>query len=538
MDYTQHLDTMQPNQVQNNQGGISFAVDDFTRLDRFLILGTEGGSYYAGERALTQENAKSITACLALDSKRTIDRIVEISDAGRAPKNDPAIFALAMAASSPDNECRAYALSQMHKVCRIGTHLFQFAQACNSLRGWGKGLQKAVGRWYLDKKPSNLANQVLKYQQRNGWSHRDLLRLSHIQAHTGKASDEQNAIFRWIVSGTSQLGEREVIRKSTETKMKYPAVAALPDLLVKYDEMKVATDPKHIADLIREYNFTREMVPTQHLNDVGVWEALLERMPMTAMIRNLGKMTSIGLLKPFSNASKKVVAALDDQAVLKSARIHPISVLSAMKIYGRGHGEKGSLVWEPDQSIVDALDGAFYKAFDIIEPTNKNWLLALDVSSSMTWDRIAGLGFNPRDGSAAMSMATMKTEKNWHVVGFSDHLVPLRISPKQQLNDVLQTISLVPMGRTCCDLPMIYARENKLEVDVFVVYTDSETGSTSSPSQALQDYRQVMGRPAKMIVVGMVSNEFTIADPDDGGMMDVVGFDSSAPAIMTDFIRG
>jgi 60 kDa SS-A/Ro ribonucleoprotein len=39
-------------------------------------------------------------------------------------------------------------------------------------------------------------------------------------------------------------------------------------------------------------------------------------------------------------------------------------------------------------------------------------------------------------------------------------------------------------------------------------------------------------------VVGMVSNGFSIADPSDGGMLDVVGFDAAAPAVIADFIRG
>jgi 60 kDa SS-A/Ro ribonucleoprotein len=36
----------------------------------------------------------------------------------------------------------------------------------------------------------------------------------------------------------------------------------------------------------------------------------------------------------------------------------------------------------------------------------------------------------------------------------------------------------------------------------------------------------------------MTSTGFTIADPTDAGMLDVVGFDSAAPAIMADFARG
>jgi hypothetical protein len=33
-------------QVANNGGGFSFKLDDWSYLQRFLILGTEGGTYY------------------------------------------------------------------------------------------------------------------------------------------------------------------------------------------------------------------------------------------------------------------------------------------------------------------------------------------------------------------------------------------------------------------------------------------------------------------------------------------------------------
>lgn len=77
-------------------------------------------------------------------------------------------------------------------------------------------------------------------------------------------------------------------------------------------------------------------------------------------------------------------------------------------------------------------------------------------------------------------------------------------------------------------------------IDVFVVYTDSETWAGSvQPTTALKKYRQEMNRPnAKLIVVGMQSNGFTIADPNDKGMLDVVGFDSAAPQVMSLFAEG
>ena len=69
-----------------------------------------------------------------------------------------------------------------------------------------------------------------------------------------------------------------------------------------------------------------------------------------------------------------------------------------------------------------------------------------------------------------------------------------------------------------------------------MIYTDSETWAGSvHPSQALGLYRERIGIPAKLVVVGMASNGFSIANPNDAGMLDVVGFDTATPQLIADF---
>ncbi|MEZ4300268.1 MAG: TROVE domain-containing protein, partial [Polyangiaceae bacterium] len=154
--------------------------------------------------------------------------------------------------------------------------------------------------------------------------------------------------------------------------------------------------------------------------------------------------------------------------------------------------------------------------------------------------------------SAAMAMATARVESDYAVVAFTaapngyggqwgggtSGLTPLPLSGTQRLDAVLDTVSGLPFGGTDCALPMVWAQKNKVPVDTFVIYTDNETWAGAvHPFQALREYRQKMGRPAKLIVVGMTSTGFTIADPTDAGMLDVVGFDSAAPQVMADFSR-
>ncbi|TAL29038.1 MAG: TROVE domain-containing protein [Phenylobacterium sp.] len=512
-----------PGQIANSAGGFSFAVDDWTRLDRFLILGSEGGSYYAAERKLTIDNAACVERCVALEGLRTVARIVEVSDSGRAPKNEPALMALAIAAKRGNTETRRAAFAALPRVARIGTHLFHFAEYVKALGGWGRATTRAFSEWYLSMDPSRLALQAIKYQQRDGWSHRDLLR----KAHPKTDDATRNAILRWMVKGWDGIG----------------TVPHEDPVLVKiwaFERAKVTTDRKELIRLISDYDLPHECVPSEAKGDPAVWEAMLPSMGQTAMIRNLGKMTAVGLLKPLSASVRAVVDQLGDVAAMKRARIHPLSLLVALKTYQQGHGDKGSLAWAPVASIVDALDAGFYSAFKAVEPTGKRHLLALDVSGSMGSTAIAGMaGITPRIGSAAMALVTANVEESHAFMGFSHQLVPLAISPRQRLDDAVRAISNIPFGATDCGLPMAWAEKNKIPVDVFCVYTDNETYAGSiHPVQALQSYRQKTGIGAKLVVVGMVANEFTIADPADAGMLDVAGFDTAAPAVISDFARG
>ena len=158
----------------------------------------------------------------------------------------------------------------------------------------------------------------------------------------------------------------------------------------------------------------------------------------------------------------------------------------------------------------------------------------------MTWGQVAGVpGLTPRVASAAMALVTAATEPRYEIVGFYDGLTPLTIGPRERLDDVVAKVDGLPFGGTDCALPMLYAQAKGREVDTFVIYTDSETWAGDvHPVQALRDYRRASGIAARLVVVGMVSNGFSIADPDDAGMLDVVGFDTATPQLVADFARG
>ena len=166
-------------EVENSEGGFVFQVDDWKRLDRFLILGSEGGTFYISESNLTKEAASATIRLIKEDGQRVVNTVVEVSQAGRAHKNDAALFVLAMCAKLGDEATCKLAYGVLPQVARIGTHLFQFVNFIEAFGGWGSGMRRAITRWYTQKTPDKLAYQLLKYRQRDGWSHRDVMRLAH-----------------------------------------------------------------------------------------------------------------------------------------------------------------------------------------------------------------------------------------------------------------------------------------------------------------------------------------------------------------------
>ena len=86
---------------------------------------------------------------------------------------------------------------------------------------------------------------------------------------------------------------------------------------------------------------------------------------------------------------------------------------------------------------------------------------------------------------------------------------------------------------------MRWASANRLEFDTIVIYTDNETWfGNIHPMEALRAYRQQVGLPTKLIVVGLVATEFSIADPTDPFALDVVGFDTRTPDLISRFSAG
>ena len=541
MDINQ-IERLSDDQVENSTGGYVWKVDDMKRLRRFLCLGSDSGTYYIQKEALGVENAMCIERMVKMGKgKEVVKEIVEVSVRALAAKQNPIYFALALCAVNSDADTKKAAYEALSDVCRIPTHLFTFIEYVEKLAagtGWGRAQRRAIGKWYnkYNTNPKKLAMHVTKYKKRNDWSHLDVFRLAHIKPET----DAVALVARYIVKGI------DVTKEEFSIKNEDKVIKETLEYLVAVEEVKNMKEMEEntlerLLSLIKLHRLAREHIPTGFLNSVQVWETLLKDMPMTALIRNLGKLSKIGLLSEGSEAEQSVAKQLLDEKMLKYSRVHPFNVLLALKTYEKGSGEKGSLSWPVNQAIVKALDDAFYKTFKFVEPTQKRFCLAVDVSGSMDYHGCCGAKqITAMCAAAAMMMVTKRTEKESEAVAFCDTLIPIDIPEEDSLNTVILKCLDMKFGSTDCAQPMIWAKAMEKKFDVFIVYTDSETyAGHVHPAEALRQYREWSGIwDAKLIVCGMTSNGFTIADPEDPGMLDIAGFDSSAPEAIRNFILG
>jgi hypothetical protein len=312
--------------------------------------------------------------------------------------------------------------------------------------------------------------------------------------------------------------------------------------LAKTGEKKDAATA--VAIMERNKKIQREHLPTELLNTPQIWDTLLSGMGMTALVRNLGKLSQVGVA---SSRSQDIIKMLGDPKNVKESKIHPLQVLIGMKTYSQGKGDLGSMTWPVNSYITTALSTTFRQAFGNITPTGKRFMIGLDVSGSMSMCMCAGAkNITPREGSVAMAMMTLHAEgaQNVHVYGFSHifHNFNGKIRPEMTIQDAIKATD-VPFGATDCALPMTEALKmythSGIVFDVFCVYTDNETYAPNiHPQVALEQYRKATGVDAKLIVVGMVANQLTIADPKDKNTLNLAGFDTSTPELISLFIRG
>jgi 60 kDa SS-A/Ro ribonucleoprotein len=472
---------MDPDQVPNNAGGFVWEISDKEQVARYLVIGSEGGNFYQTPQQVSSKCASCVLRMTRTPAnfKWLCDTIRQVSMEGRAAKQEPTLLSLATAiVFAPTQEAKRQALAIVPDCVRILTHMYMltgyiklFSKAGhpnlsaagvrpNSVTtvttvtgsGFGRGFRRVVQEYFYTRKGGEIANLVTKYQNREGWTVKDILTLVHIDPK--KMQDAGGRLtIDWVFKDKEEFAE--ILKAAAEPSPATTLFKALQEInQLANKSIITSSEVSRAVQLIKSAGLCREHIPTQFLKKREIWEALLtskgvngkgKGMPLTALIRNLGKLTTaeigiIGTTSTFAAScalnrsnyyrvqtpkrteqgyppqhscyyTEMIFHRLTDQEEIRSAKIHPYNILVAMLTYKKGTGDKGSLTWSPNLYILEALDFAFKLAFQNITPTGKQITLALDVSGSMSGAFCTGSPIvNCATGSVAMMMMTLWVE--------------------------------------------------------------------------------------------------------------------------------
>lgn len=672
-------------QVLNCSGGYVWKLSPLEHVNRYLVLGgaKDMGNYYKQADDVSHECALSVLQMIrspdASQFVQLCDLLKAVSIGGRAPKQEPVLLSVAAAIVFAKNAQEKKIAFETAKACiRIPTHMFMLAGFVRDLsmakpqnkgKGWGAGFRRTMAHYYLSHTGRDLAFHMTKYQNREGWTHADIIRMLHINPTT-LADDGARLMFDYVMmkyarksktpskktlatlvsqalsnlvsqkvaiapNSFKPLTRAEFVEKlntistpqipTSASIAARPAIAApapaqktgaqtvaskvagfvsaltsvMPSSASASSADKPADKPaveddtfvvisgedddeaagssqkkkassaqsqlqqvayllKHLhalheagekkdvplaCALIRSGRLVREHVPTTLFGSKEIWITLLETMPLEALLRNLGKLTQIGVA---ADKHREIVVRLTNQAEVLKARIHPIKVLVASKTYTNGCGDSGSLTWTPNAYISVALTDLFRISYGVVTPTGKRIMLGIDVSGSMGSAVLGSKVLTCRDASIAMALLYLETETNVSAVAFSNTLTDIlapssrnRLTRGMTLQQALVATHGMNFSSTDCVLPIQHAIKHNILIDAFIIITDNETYAPNEhPQNALIRYRELTGIQAKLIVLGMTGNSFTIVDPTDRNTLNLAGFDTSTPEIASMFMRG
>lgn len=571
--------------IKNAAGGFTYTISDEDLIDRILILGTSSNTYYSSAESLTETSIGQIKRIIdSGKGQMIVDHVKNIYESGRAPKQDPTFFVLSLLTQSDvPLDVRKSAL-QIVSGLRTFTQLYSWIslkkQLADGHKGFGRATRSALLELFKNKTGQQLVYQCTKYNSRkignDTWTIADVIACAHIPSKV-LSPDSQIAVA-YMVKGlqvAQTVADRFVGNEECLNVMQY---------LNAVEAVKAADCTTDTAiQLIRQFKLPREVLSTHLLNSLDVWKALLYTnqvgeggvvtkritMPITALIRNLGVMSSKGIFNDDS-LTQSVCSYLTNYTVLRSGRVHPVAILVAKLTYQTGRGLKGKLNWPVNKYITEALENAFYVAFGHIEGTGKRIYHAVDCSGSMSSATCALPNITACQAVSTLVMEAVRRENKWHqaklakgenseyvqdIVLFNSTSTELTVSPDERLDSVMKKVQANNFGTTDCAQPMIRALQKFKSsngktglYDLFVVYTDNETYyGTKHPSEALDEYRKTTGIDAKLVVIATTPTSNSIgffrhgnaSDKDDSpACLNIAGFDLNAPTLIKNFAQG
>lgn len=469
----------------------------------------------------------------------------------------PIAYGLAVCARSTNQRVSQKAYNALQTVCRTPEQLFMFLKYCQEslkLKSWPRRHRKAIAKWYTEKYKTNpndpndpngpmlLAQHITKYRRRHGFSHKKVLKSCHPKS-SGSSADIKY-ILCYVVKGLTKANQMILNGNDKTFNNK------IREFITDYETIKKQNVPEDdVTTIIRKWRLTWEQVPNRLLKSEKVLAALLPFMPLTALLRHLGKLTSFGLLQPCSEGEESTCSRLENEDILRQANLHPIQILSSLNGYFKGRRLRNpQLRWSVNDNIVQSLTKAYMKQLTCSCQNPRlppNILVAINIRRSMG-SHVAGKPvMNCKQTATALAMTLKSCQSRTQIVTFCNrHTVEklqFQIS-EGGIHDIEEALENVTarMENDLTDFnePFRYANQNMGSVDAIILMTDCLTWRDQSDIRdAYRNFKQRYG-DISFVTVGFHNNgeDFPVAERQNPKMLDVIGPDAEAIDLIVSFL--
>lgn len=478
--------------VINDACGYSYEVTKEILFDRFLYLGVISDNLY---NSVSEQIRINIANVRELPYTYVVDKAVNALANNKVHSIHPAMLSLAIVFRSDDVNARRYVANNINKAFNTPYYLYTFVNYVQQIRrGWSKLLRKIVSTYYQELDTYKFEQYAWKFKQRDGWSHKDLIRLSHPVFDESKKDEIAKFILNpdYIPVGCDNINAVKRIQHSVSEDV--------------------------IADLVTKFNITREGIPTEYMTNVTVLEALVKNMPHQALLRNLNNLTKHGVSHSLILDRLKTVS--------KNSKINVFHSLLAYLMYSKNDNAY--------YNVLHFLEEYIIETFKTITKIKGKTLIAVDVSGSMQTTSSISKELSCTDVAAVLASLLHNVCDNSEVYTFDTRIRKIDIGKNISLKEVQKKLC-ANGGGTDVSLPFTLPN-----FDNIITITDNMTwadGNRYESESYISNYRRRNGNHVRAVNIQAVVNEYTNFSTNDAGTLDIPGTVSNLVEIITEHLN-
>ncbi|XP_063984240.1 RNA-binding protein Ro60-like [Diachasmimorpha longicaudata] len=536
-----------------------------SRFTRYLFVGKEYPVYHSGTWTnptnFTLDKLPSLEdlSCSPATALLPLNKIKSALSSGLIHQPENLMFALAASARQQKSESlRRAAYEYLSQHCKSPEHFLLFVSFASKLskqqsiprHGYGHGWRTAVNEWYLSQGSKTLAECVTRLKSRYGWSHKDIIKLSH--PVTKGCTPDVQAVIKYIVFGL----EKAKLEFENESRAR-----EVLELMERVEDFRQCEDPVRAAGLIRLHHYTLDHVNPDLMKFPDVWEALVETMDLASIVQNLQRIQNAGLLATGSQIAEKIIAALMDKDQVLKSKISPSVLLLAVKTYenpdgvpmpvkrriGRKNKLKHKRIPRPDMRIIDAMYLALNMSFSNVQPTGLKYLI---IVSTGGWRKPQGCqgavveasGPWVVEAACVLALGLLRADDKVTVSTFTGteglNARSVHLDKNATFVEAVEKIKARSTGPPNIGKPMLWAAHHRRKYDVFINVVDKMREKYDFTGRAMDLYKKKMNLPTTRLINWVVGSTSTYMEGRNvSDVLTVCGFDVHVPRIIEAFAR-